>query len=309
MKRERYSIIYSSKTGNTKKLAEAIYNTLPQNKCDYYGTVDKIDDVLSNVIYIGFWTEKGNADHLTIDFLNKLKNKKIFLFGTAGYGESEKYFDEFIAEDTARILKLTKKVNDGEVRPERLVPVKQGIFRIKLGIIIARYSRGDDIACLRSDFVEIYEEWIISFFSPDAYNENLKMLSLAVLFEIEENLIALTKRKMKEKEVKDWLLLFLIGEEQPDLPLLFPDRFQMMKALVEEKETDKPRLLAKYLKANWYNEKCDCYEAHKSSQNIYYGYWSFEAGAIAKILNLDDSNLKDVPYYPYDLVHYKSNSM
>ena len=27
--------------------------------------------------------------------------------------------------------------------------------------------------------------------------------------------------------------------------------------------------------------------------------------AIAKILNLDDSNLKDVPYYPYDLVHYK----
>ena len=96
MRRERYSIIYSSKTGNTKKLAEAIYNTLPQNKCDYYGTVDKIDDVLSNVIYIGFWTEKGNADHLTIDFLNKLKNKKIFLFGTAGYGESEKYFEGII---------------------------------------------------------------------------------------------------------------------------------------------------------------------------------------------------------------------
>ena len=96
MRRERYSIIYSSKTGNTKKLAEAIYNTLSQNKCDYYGTVDKIDDVLSNVIYIGFWTEKGNADHLTIDFLNKLKNKKIFLFGTAGYGESEKYFEGII---------------------------------------------------------------------------------------------------------------------------------------------------------------------------------------------------------------------
>ena len=96
MKRESYSIIYSSKTGNTKKLAEAIYNTLPQNKCDYYGTVDKIDDVLSNVIYIGFWTEKGNADHLTKDFLNKLRNKKIFLFGTAGYGESEKYFEGII---------------------------------------------------------------------------------------------------------------------------------------------------------------------------------------------------------------------
>ncbi len=42
MKDERYSIIYSSKTGNTKKLAETIYNTLPQDKCNYYGTVDKV---------------------------------------------------------------------------------------------------------------------------------------------------------------------------------------------------------------------------------------------------------------------------
>ena len=88
------------------------------------------------------------------------------------------------------------------------MPVKREFFRIKLGIIIARYSRGADIACLRSDFVEIYEEWIMSFFPPDAYNENLKMLSLAVLFEIEENLIALTKRKMKEKEVKRLAVTF-----------------------------------------------------------------------------------------------------
>jgi hypothetical protein len=50
---------------------------------------------------------------------------------------------------------------------------------------------------------------------------------------------------------------------------------------------------------------CAWYDSHKSSKNDYYGYWSFEAGAIAKILNLDDSSLKDVAYYPYDLVHYK----
>ena len=111
------------------------------------------------------------------------------------YIKSEQYFDEFIAEDTARILKLTQKVNGGEVRP---------------------------------------------------------------------------------------------------------DIFQIMKELV--KERDKSDLLEKYLKEDWYNKEYECYEAHKSSQNIYYGYWSFEAGAIAKILNLDDSNLKNMPYYPYDLV-------
>ena len=89
MKSERYSIIYSSKTGNTKKLAETIYNTLPKNECDYYGEINKINEELSDVIYIGFWTEKGNADSLTLEFLKNLKNKKIFLFGTAGYGKSE----------------------------------------------------------------------------------------------------------------------------------------------------------------------------------------------------------------------------
>lgn len=146
--------------------------------------------------------------------------------GMRDYIKSEKYFDEFIAEDTARILKLTKKVNGGEVRPERLVPVKQGIFRIKLGIIIARYSKGDNIACLRSDFMEIYEEWIMSFFSQVAYNENLKMLSLAVLFEIEQKLITLTKRKLKEKEVKDWLLLFLMGKNNQIYHFYFQTDFK-----------------------------------------------------------------------------------
>ena len=77
MKRERYSIIYSSKTGNTKKLAEAIYNTLPQNKCDYYGTVDKIDDVLSNVIYTEDKLEISNK--LLKEMLSKKYYKTIVM--------------------------------------------------------------------------------------------------------------------------------------------------------------------------------------------------------------------------------------
>jgi len=31
----------------------------------------------------------------------------------------------------------------------------------------------------------------------------------------------------------------------------------------------------------------------------------FEAAALAKILGLDDSALKDNNHYPYDLAHYK----
>ncbi len=96
MEKENYSIVYSSRTGNTKKLAATIHKVLPPDSCLYYGTVDNVKDKLSKMIYIGFWTERGNADSLTIEFLKKLKNKKIFLFGTAGYGGSEDYFRNII---------------------------------------------------------------------------------------------------------------------------------------------------------------------------------------------------------------------
>ena len=35
MIKEHYSILFCSLTGNTKKLADAIYETLPKDKCDY----------------------------------------------------------------------------------------------------------------------------------------------------------------------------------------------------------------------------------------------------------------------------------
>ena len=47
------------------------------------------------------------------------------------------------------------------------------------------------------------------------------------------------------------------------------------------------------------------HDDHKSKWNIHTGYWSFESGALVKILGLDDSTLKDQPYYPYDMVHWK----
>ena len=50
----------------------------------------------SELLYIGFWTDKGNADSDTLDFLSKLKNKKIFLFGTAGFGGSDAYFQRIL---------------------------------------------------------------------------------------------------------------------------------------------------------------------------------------------------------------------
>ena len=217
--------------------------------------------------------------------------------------KDKQYFAEFITEDSNRILNLSKKIEMGEVKDSRIIPVKQGILRLKLGIIIAKYSQGDNIEDLKSSFVQIFKEWITIFFSLNAYNENLKMISLGILFNIEQDLLLLVKKKLIENNINDWLYDFLLNDKKENTPLLFSQRFHSLKETVDN--TNKDNSLEKYLKEEWYNKDCEVFEAHKSIQRIYYGYWSFEAGAVAKILQLDDSSLKDVPYYPYDLVHYK----
>ena len=97
MKKENFSIIFSSLTGNTKKLADTIHEMLPHDKCDYFGENDSRVPQ-SDLLYIGFWTDKGNADHKTLELLAKLKNKKIFLFGTAGFGGSDVYLKKILEQ-------------------------------------------------------------------------------------------------------------------------------------------------------------------------------------------------------------------
>lgn len=95
MEQEPYSIIFSSATGNTKLLAETIHQNLPQEGCAYFGPWNR-EIPTSPTVYVGFWTDKGNADQNTLALLGQLRNKKVFLFGTAGFGESPAYFEKVL---------------------------------------------------------------------------------------------------------------------------------------------------------------------------------------------------------------------
>lgn len=64
MEKERYSIMFSSVTGNTRMLAEAIRETLQKENCDYFGVCGGAE-AKSELLYVGFWTDKGNADEDT----------------------------------------------------------------------------------------------------------------------------------------------------------------------------------------------------------------------------------------------------
>lgn len=90
-----YAIVYSSRTGNTKLLAEAVQSALPKEECIYFGAPDE-KALAADRIYAGFWTDKGSCSDELKDFLQKLTAQDVFLFGTAGFGVSEAYFDKIL---------------------------------------------------------------------------------------------------------------------------------------------------------------------------------------------------------------------
>ena len=92
----KYAIVYSSRTGNTKALADAIREVLPAEECCYFGTPDAAA-LAAQRLYIGFWTDKGTCDEAVAAFLQSLPaGKEVYLFGTAGFGGSPAYFTKIL---------------------------------------------------------------------------------------------------------------------------------------------------------------------------------------------------------------------
>lgn len=88
----KIAIMYKSVTGNTKKIAEQIKNTLKDEEVVYFGEPNiEID---ADIYFVGSWTFKGDVVKEVVDVLKNLKDKKIALFGTAGFGGSQEYFDK-----------------------------------------------------------------------------------------------------------------------------------------------------------------------------------------------------------------------
>ena len=83
-----YPIICSSKTGNTEKLAQRAREVLgEENECP---VVD------ADLVLVGSWTDKGGMDPALADTLPQLADKKVFLFGTCGFGGSQAYYDRVL---------------------------------------------------------------------------------------------------------------------------------------------------------------------------------------------------------------------
>lgn len=97
-----YSITYASSTGNTAQLAESIRAVLPPQDRVYYGAPTP-EAAEADLVFAGFWTDKGGCSQDMFAFLQSLTGKKVFLFGTAGFGGADDYFQQILKRVAAHL--------------------------------------------------------------------------------------------------------------------------------------------------------------------------------------------------------------
>ena len=76
-------VVYSSQTGNTKKLAETVFEALPDEK-EIFELGEAPDPAAYDLVAVGFWFKSGKPNPETMDFLPKLSGKATFIFATHG---------------------------------------------------------------------------------------------------------------------------------------------------------------------------------------------------------------------------------
>ena len=211
--------------------------------------------------------------------------------------KDKSYFESYINKKNNQIVMCEESIKNAinsrvEVRLRR----KKVIYTYEL--ICSEYSYGMDLDYINTQIDILINLWIESF-SPNTYNLNLNIVSLMRLFDKDFTDV---ESIFNDNKIDDWLLDFIINPNADlfEKKLLWKE-FKILKDSVYNADKD---LLIQYINKGWYNQDCGCWNLHNSKEDIYYGYWCFEAGAVAKRLGFLDDDLKNEQYYPYDMVHF-----
>ena len=163
----KFLVVYSSRTGNTQKVARAIYDALPEPK-DIFSAKEAPDPSGYDFLALGFWVDKGTANAGSAGYMETVKNKKIGLFGTLGaYPDSDhakqcmkkakalvqgnEILGEFLCQgkvDPALIKMMETKMKDDphhRMTPERKARLEEA----------AKHPDEKDLANARALFVEL----------------------------------------------------------------------------------------------------------------------------------------------------------
>ena len=235
--------------------------------------------------------------------------------------KSKEYFENFFELQLDDLNYYENSLKEGKVKEDRVMAIKSTIFLNSLHTVIAKYTYGANPKDLVNEFLAVitYMEqgWDdegttteddIHF---DNYVLMLWILSLSILLDISNDDFKRIVTVLDKSNRKDFLFDYLIWYKTKNRMVTKKLTYEVYKPLFDicnsKEKSAAAEKLKIFLDKKWYRgmKLAYWYENHNSKADTFFGYWSFESGALVKILELDDSSLKDTQYYPYDMVHWK----
>ena len=241
---------------------------------------------------------------------------------------SESYLLETIEYDKEGICKSKKKIvilkDDMEKGIQRYPRDNQSIiyatflhmFMYNTEMLTAKYSLGSHPDEMIEDYLNGIEYLENVGNAEPWYVDVLRMVSLGILLEVDKKDLKRLACAIEKQKIEDALLDFLLkacdigwnhNTSRYERKNPYAKTAEIIQMALHDKDREKAsKRLQQYIEKEWIkgHNDLDFKNAHKEPG--YVGLWSFEAAALAKILGLDDSALKDNNHYPYDLAHYKN---
>lgn len=123
-----YLVLYSSQTGNTKKVAAAIASALPPGTPCLPVQAAPADLSGYDCVFIGFWVDRGAADAQAQQLLQRLAHPRIVLFATLGADPRSQHAADSLRSAAALLAggqPLDSFICQGKVDPQLIEQMKK----------------------------------------------------------------------------------------------------------------------------------------------------------------------------------------
>ena len=223
-------------------------------------------------------------------------------------------FNEMMIKEWLQELDQLKQGINPYKRPieEVIRLTKEDISIYQEKKMIATYTAGYPIEKFKEEYLKYVDSLIPVWHSNSGYDEMLWALSIGILLEIDKEIFDQLVDLVKKDDPEDYLIDYLIQSRHPEWTIRinynFPRPYGFTRKIIEEENFEQAlKLLKEYVTKKWYPGHRDTgwYDLHKYNIDNYYGYWSFESGALCKLKGLDYKELEGLSYFPYDLVAEK----
>ena len=239
--------------------------------------------------------------------------KRDTIFIEEKINELIKFNEMMIKEWLQELDQLNQGINPYKRPIEEVIRLtKEDISIYQEKKMIATYTVGYSIERFKEEYLKYVDSLIPVWHSNSGYDAMLWSLSIGILLEIDEVTFDKLVDLVKKDDPEDYLIDYLIKSRHPEWTIRinynFPRPYGFTRKIIEEEDSEKAvSLLKEYLTKKWYQgcREEGWYDLHKENIDNYYGYWSFESGALCKLKGLDYKELEGLSYFPYDLVAEK----